>query len=306
MKILVTGGAGFIGSHLTTQLIDKDYEVVVYDDLSRGFRKLVDQRALFVQGSVLEKEKLTNALKGADAAIHMAAFIIVPESVKKPDLYHHNNVDGTKVLLEAMGEAGVKKIVFSSSACVYGDPDKLPLTEDSPVKKAANPYGQNKIDMEKLIQTEYEKGELESAIILRYFNPFGPNELHNPETHAIPNFIKASLEKKPIPLYWGGEQIRDFIYVEDLAAAHIAPLNLEGSHIFNIGTGEGTKVVDVVKKIFDVVGYEVPIKDLGERAGDVPANYTNADKIQEELSWKAKVSLEEGLKKTIDFFKMLA
>lgn len=306
MKILVTGGAGFIGSHLTRLLIDKGHSVVVYDDLSRGARELVDRRANFIQGSVLDKESLTSALRGSDAVVHMAAFIIVPESVEKPDLYWHNNVGGTKVLLAAMEKAGVKKIIFSSSACVYGKPDSLPLTEDSPVKKAENPYGQTKIEMEKLIQTEFEKGRLESAIILRYFNPYGPNELHQPETHAIPNFIKATLAKKPIPLYWKGEQIRDFIYVEDLAAAHIAPLNLGGCHIFNVGTGEGTKVIDIVNKIFAIVGYKVPVEDLGKRAGDVPANYTSAEKIKKELSWEAEVSLEEGLKRTVEFFKSLA
>jgi len=305
MKILVTGGAGFIGSQVTKQLLDKGCEVVVYDNLSRGSRELVDPRANFVEGSVLDKEELTKALQRVDAVIHMAAFIIVPESVEKPDLYWENNVGGTKVLLEAMRQVGVNKIVFSSSATVYGDPDKLPLTERSPIKKAANPYGQTKIEMEKLIQTESDKGGLESAIILRYFNPYGPNELHQPETHAIPNFIKSALAKKSIPLYWKGEQVRDFIYVEDLATAHIAPLSLEGFQIFNVGTGEGTKVIDIVKKIFDLVGYEVPIQDLGDRPGDVSANYTSAEKIEKGLGWKAEVSLEEGLRRTIEFFKSL-
>jgi len=297
----VTGGAGFIGSYVTKQLIDSGHAVVVYDDLSRGFKKLVDQRATFIQGSVLDKKSLVAALEGSDAVIHMAAFIIVPESVEKPDLYWENNVVGTKTLLKAMGEAKVNKIIFSSSATVYGDPDKLPLTEDSPIKKAVNPYGQTKIEMETLIEAEHKKRGL-SAIILRYFNPYGPNELHQPETHAIPNFIKAALAKKPIPLYWRGEQIRDFIYVRDLAAAHIAPLSLEGFQIFNVGSGEGTKVIEIINKIFDIIGCRVPIKDLGERVGDVPATYTSAAKIKKELGWQSKVSLEEGLKRTITFF----
>lgn len=302
MKILVTGGAGFIGSHVTKQLLDKGYQVVVYDNLSRGFKKLVDPRANFVEGSVLDKEKLTKALKGVDAAVHMAAFIIVPESVEKPDLYWENNVGGTRTLLEAMREAGVNKIIFSSSATVYGDPDKLPLAERSPVKSAANPYGQTKIEMEKLIKQAHEKWGL-SAIILRYFNPYGPNELHQPETHAIPNFIKAALAKKPIPLYWKGEQIRDFIYVEDLAAAHIAPLSLEGFHIFNVGTGKGTKVIEVVNKIFEIAGFRVTIKDLGERPGDAHTLYTGVEKIKKELDWQPQVPLDDGLKKTVDFFR---
>lgn len=298
----MTGGAGFIGSHVTKQLIDKGHDVVVYDNLSRGFKELIEPRANFVEGSVLDKEKLAESLQGVDAVVHMAAFIIVPESVEKPKLYWENNVGGTQTLLEAMKQAGVKKIIFSSSATVYEDPDKLPLTEESPVKKAANPYGQTKIEMERLIEAECERRGL-SGVILRYFNPYGPNELHRPETHAIPNFIHATLAKKPIPLFWKGEQVRDFIYVEDLAAAHIAPLSLEGFHIFNVGTGKGTKVIEVVNKIFEIAGFRVTIKDLGDRPGDVPANYTSAEKIEKELGWKAKVSLEEGLRRTVEFFK---
>lgn len=201
-----------------------------------------------------------------------------------------------------MKEANVSKIIFSSSATVYGDPDKLPLTEDSPIKKAANPYGQTKIEMEKIIKEKHQTDGL-SAVILRYFNPYGPNELHTPETHAIPNFIKSALENKPIPLYWKGEQVRDFIYIEDLARAHIDVLNLNGFNIFNVGTGEGTKVIDVVNKIFEIVRQVSEIKDLGERAGDVAANYTSAEKIKKEVGWKAQVSLSKGLEKTISFFK---
>ncbi|MDP2720725.1 MAG: UDP-glucose 4-epimerase GalE [bacterium] len=302
MKVLVTGGAGFIGSHVTKQLLDQGHEVVVYDNLSRGFKELVDPRAKFVLGSLSEKDKLIASLKNADAVIHMAAFITVPESVQKPSLYWENNVTGTKILLEAMREAKVKKIIFSSSATVYGDPDKLPLTEESTVKKAVNPYGQTKIEMENLIKKEFEKSNL-SAVLLRYFNPYGPNERHNPETHVVPNFIKAALSHKPIPLYWKGEQTRDFIYVEDLAAAHIAVLPLEGFQIFNVGTGTGTKVIRLVEEIFKLVGHKVSVADLGKREGDVSALYTSADKIQQEVGWQAKTSLEEGLRKTIDFYK---
>lgn len=302
MKILITGGAGFIGSHLSKQLMDAGHSLVVVDDLSRGHRDLVSPKADFFQISILEKEKLLKAFEGVDTVIHMAAFIIVPESVEKPDLYWKNNVEGTKILLEAMRQSGVSKIIFSSSATVYGDPDSLPLTEDSPIKKAANPYGQTKIEMEKLIEQEHKNGWL-SATFLRYFNPFGPNELHTPETHAIPNFINSLLNKKPIPLYWKGEQIRDFIYVEDLVSAHIASLPVSGFNIYNVGTGQGTKIKDILNKIFEIVGYEVETEDLGQRPGDVAANFTSSEKIKKELGWEPKISLEEGLKKTVDFFK---
>lgn len=305
MKILVTGGAGFIGSHVTKQLLDNGHETLVYDDLSRGFKKLVDPRATFIQGTILDKNKLTASLKDVDAVVHMAAFIIVPESVEKPDLYYRNNVEGSKILLGAMKEAGVNRLIFSSSATVYGDPDQLPLTEAYPVKKAANPYGQTKVEMEGLIKKGSEDGWL-NATILRYFNPYGPNELHSPETHAVPNFIKAVLNNEPIPLFWEGEQVRDFIFVEDLAAAHVAPLDLKGLNIYNVGTGEGVKVINVLKKIFEIMGREVPIKDLGERPGDVPVLYTSAEKIKKELYWAPKVSLDDGLKRTVEFFKTLA
>ena len=300
MKVLVTGGAGFIGSHVTRQLINNGHDVVVYDNLSRGIKKLIDPRATFVQGSISQKQKLMNALESVAVVIHMAAFIIVPESVEKPDLYWENNVVGTEILLEAMREAKVKKIIFSSSATVYGDPKKLPLTEDLNVQEAKNPYGRTKIEMEKLIRVEHETNNL-NAVLLRYFNPYGPNELHVPETHAIPNFIKSALDKKPIPLYWKGDQVRDFIYVEDLANAHVASMDLDGFQVFNVGTGKGTRVIDVVEKIFDLIGYKVPIDDLGARTGDVGSLYTSAKKIEEDLGWKAETSLEDGLKRTIKF-----
>ncbi len=302
MKILVTGGAGFIGSHVTKQLCDRDFEVVVYDDLSRGFRGLIDSRSDFIKGSVLDKEKLVGSLAGVNVVIHMAALIVVPESVEKPDLYWHNNVEGTKQLLEAMREAAVEKIIFSSSATVYGNPDKLPLTENSPLKTPSSPYGQTKLEMEKLIELEHRKGWL-NAVILRYFNPYGPNELHIPETHAIPNFIKASLKKNPTPLYWKGEQVRDFIYVEDLAAAHIDTLEQKGLKIYNVGTGQGTKVKDLLTDISDIIGVKTRIKDLGERFGDVRELWADSSKIKREIGWKPRVNLVEGLKKTIDFYK---
>ena len=286
-------------------MINKDSDMVVNDDLSSGLNKLIDVRATFVQGSISEKQKLISYLESVAVVIHMAAFIIVPESVEKPDLYWENNVGGTRILLEAMREAKVKKIIFSSSATVYGDPKKLPLTEDLNVQEAKNPYGRTKIEMEKLIRVEHETNNL-NAVLLRYFNPYGPNELHVPETHAIPNFIKSALDKKPIPLYWKGDQVRDFIYVEDLANAHVASMDLDGFQVFNVGTGKGTRVIDVVEKIFDLIGYKVPIDDLGARTGDVGSLYTSAKKIEEDLGWKAETSLEDGLKTTIQFFKSLA
>ncbi|MBI2334412.1 NAD-dependent epimerase/dehydratase family protein [Candidatus Daviesbacteria bacterium] len=303
MKILVTGGAGFIGSHVSKLLLDRGHEVTIVDDLSKGHRDLIDQRAKFVKVSLAD-ENLPAVLAGHKAVIHMASLIEVGESVKNPAEFAENNIVGTVRLLEAMKKTGVKKIIFSSSACVYGIPKKLPILEEDPLGEQENPYGITKTTMEEFCKL-YNKLFGFDVVILRYFNPYGPGELHNPETHAIPNFIKAVLEKKPLPLFWKGEQTRDFIYIDDLGEAHVLPLNLKGLHIYNVGTETGVTVMDAIKIIFDLVGYEVPIDDLGERKGDVPSLVASAEKIKKELGWEAKVDLEEGLKKTIDFFRSL-
>lgn len=302
MKVLVTGGAGFIGSHVNKLLLDQGHEVTVVDDLSKGHKDLVDSRINFHEISLNDQAELEKILPGHDAVIHMASFIEVGESVKKPVEFVENNIVGTIKLLEAMKNTGVKKMIFSSSACVYGKPKKLPITEDDPLGEQENPYGITKVTMEefcKLYQSLFDF----DIIILRYFNPYGPGELHTPETHAIPNLIKATLEKRPLPLYWKGEQIRDFIYIDDLAEAHVLALTLSGLHIYNVGTETGVKVIDVIKQIFQIVGYDVQIEDKGERKGDVPSLVASAKKIKKELGWSAKVSLEEGLQKTIDFFR---
>lgn len=301
MKILVTGGAGFIGSHVTKLLTSSGNHVVVYDNLITGHKENLDPKAKLIIGDIQDKDKLKTALAGIDAIIHMAGLIVVPESVKDPIKYCDVNVLGSVCLLEAMKEVGVKKIVFSSSACVYGTPDKLPIKEDAPIRPD-NPYGATKASIETFLQAFHANFDID-ATILRYFNPYGPGELHNPETHAIPNFVKATLGKNPIPLYWKGEQIRDFIYIEDLAQAHVDVLALSGFEIFNIGTEKGVKVKDVVNEIFKIVGYRVPIDDLGERPGDVPANYASSKKLEKAVGWKAKVNLHDGLAKTIDFYK---
>ncbi len=302
MKVVVTGGAGFIGSHVTKVLCDIGHEVTVIDNLSTGFEQLIDSRANFVQLDLANEKELVNALKGHEAVIHLAGFIEVAESVRQPLKFAENNINGSLHLLEAMRQAQVKKIIFSSSACVYGVPQNLPISESDPLGVQVNPYGVTKIAVENFCSVYWQIHGFD-CVILRYFNPYGPGELHKPETHAIPNFIKAVLDKKPIPLYWQGKQVRDFIYVEDLAKAHASVLNLSGWHVFNVGTEVGVKVIDVLQTIFKVVGYEVPINDLGERKGDVPATYASALKLQKTVGWKAEVGLEEGLRRTIEFYK---
>lgn len=301
MRILVTGGAGFVGSHVTRLLLDNGYQVTALDNLSTGKESSVDKRAKFIKADIKDSKKVKEALEGMDAVIHMAGLIVVTESVKDPIKYCENNVVGTVSLLEAMRKANVKKIIFSSSACVYGTPDNLPIKEDAPIKPD-NPYGSSKASIETFLQT-YSAIHGFDSIILRYFNPYGPGEQHSPETHAIPNFIKATLSKEPIPLYWKGEQIRDFIYIEDLARAHIDVLGQKGYQVFNIGTEKGIKVKDVVTEIFKIAGYEVPIKDLGKRSGDVHANYASSEKLKNITGWQAKVSLAQGLRQTIKYYR---
>lgn len=302
MKILVTGGAGFIGSAVSKLLLDQNHQVTILDNLSHGHEDQIDQRATFIQADLTDQAKLEEVLPSHDAVIHMASLIEVGESVKKPVEFAQNNIVGTAKLLEAMRKTNVKKIIFSSSACVYGKAEKIPITEESPFGEQENPYGLTKISMEQFCML-YNKLYNFDVVILRYFNPYGPGELHTPETHAIPNFIKATLEKKPIPLFWKGEQVRDFIYIEDLSSAHVLPLSQTGLHIYNVGSETGYKIMDIVKRIFELVEAEASIDDLGERKGDVPTLVASSEKINKELGWSAKVSLEEGLKKTIDFFR---
>lgn len=301
MHILVTGGAGFIGSNVTRMLADLGHQVVVLDNLANGHKDTIDSRAKLIVGDIADTQKTKEALKGVDAVIHMAGLIIVPESVKYPEKYFQNNVLGTVSLLESMKDTGVKKIIFSSSACVYGAAEKLPITEEAPLHPD-NPYGATKASVEAFIQS-YHASYGFDGIILRYFNPYGPGELHDPETHAIPNFIKATLAKKPIPFYWKGEQIRDFIYIEDLARAHIDVLKLSGFNIFNLGMEKGVKIKDLIEMIFKIVGYKVPIADLGKRSGDVHASYASSKKLAKAVGWRAKIDLPSGLRRTIDYYQ---
>jgi UDP-glucose 4-epimerase len=302
MRVLVTGGAGFIGSAVTRVLLDEKHEVTVLDNLSKGFRTLVPAAARFIEGDLHDEERLPGWLRGHDAVIHMAAFIEVGRSVQEPLVFAENNILNSVRLLEAMHRAGVPKIVFSSSATVYGTPKSLPIRETDPLGVQSNPYGASKVSTEAFVAT-YNQLYAMDAIIMRYFNPYGPNELHEPETHAIPNFIRAVLEKRTIPLYWKGEQIRDFIYVDDLARAHTAALGLSGLDYYNVGSETGTKIIDVVKQIIDIVGYDVPVDDLGERPGDVAATYAWSEKLAAATGWRAQVSLREGLERTVEWFR---
>src|SRR3990172_6750599 len=302
MRVFVTGGAGFIGSHVSRVLLDMEHDVTVYDNLSRGRKELVPDDAEFVRGDIADEEAMTKQLRGHDAVIHLAGFLEVNVSVKKRVEFAVNNIVNSVKLLESMRRAGVGKIIFSSSATVYGVPKRLPLKEDDPLGMQANPYGATKVSVETFLGVYHQLYGMD-CVSLRYFNPYGPNELCDPETHAVPNIVRAAPERRPIPLYWKGEQVRDYIYVEDLARAHIEPLGVRGFEVFNIGTQVGTKVIDVVQNVFRILGYEVPLDDLGERPGDVHASYASSEKLRGQLGWEAQVDLEEGLRRTITHYR---
>ncbi len=302
MRVLVTGGAGFIGSHVSRVLLEQGHQVTVLDNLSRGRRELVPGGAAFVQADLADEAATEEALRGHDAVIHLAGFLEVAVSVQQPVTFAENNVVNSVRLLEAMHRAGVGKIIFSSSATVYGVPKRLPLAEDDPLGMQANPYGASKVAVETFLGVYHQLYGFD-CVALRYFNPYGPNELCDPETHAVPNIVRAALERRPIPLYWQGEQVRDYIYVEDLARAHIEPLKVRGFEVFNVGTEVGTRVNDVIEAVFRILGYRVPVEDLGERPGDIQASYASSEKLRKQLGWQAQVDLEEGLRRTIEHYR---
>lgn len=304
MKVLVSGGAGFIGSNTVDCLIEKGFEVSVIDDLSTGFKELLNPKAEFFDGSFGDKKVLDKALEGVESVIHFGAFIYPEESIEKPEIYYKNNVVNSVVLLEEMRKKNIKKMVFSSSCSVYGEPEKIPVPETNPLNPIS-PYGETKKVLEKILELYFHSFGIKS-ICLRYFNPFGPKELHEPEIHAIPNFIKATLENKPLKVFGDGEQVRDFIFVEDLAKAHVLALEkLDeiGFDAFNVGSGKGNSVNQAIKTIFELLKKETEIDFLPERKGDPKKLVAGTKKIQEKLKWKPETGFEEGLKKTIAFFK---
>ncbi len=304
MKVLVTGGAGFIGSNTVNYLIKKNFDVIVLDDLSRGFKKLVNPKAEFIKGSFGDKKILSKALQGVEAVIHFASFIYPEESIEKPELYYKNNVMNSVVLLEEMRKKNVNKIIFSSSCSVYGEPEKIPVSELNPLNPIS-PYGETKKVIEKILELYFIIFGIKS-ISLRYFNPFGPNEMHKPEIHAIPNFINAVLEQKPIQVFGDGEQIRDFIFVEDLVKAHVLALKKIDEikfDFFNAGTGTGHSVNQAIKLIFELTEKKTEINFLPERIGDPKKLIADTKKIREKLGWKPESDFKNSLKKTIVFFK---
>jgi UDP-glucose 4-epimerase len=310
-KLLITGGAGFIGTVLTAYLLDHGYEVVVVDDLSTGHSQRIDSRARFIQASILDKTALVEALAGVNTVIHCASKSLVEESVLSPDLYNQMNTKGTRDLLEAMNEAGVSNIIFSSTAAVYGDSKIQPILESCEINPV-NPYGKSKIEAERLISTFCSIGF--SGITFRYFNVAGSYqsitgqlllEDHKNETHLIPKILKNYIkdkEKSQVEIYgdnWptkDGSCIRDYLHVIDLAHAHLLALDaLEAgeNQVFNLGSGIGYSVFEVINEIEMVVEGKLSKVITSNRPGDPAVLLADIDKARKELGWIPKANLNQ-------------
>ncbi|MEI6492512.1 MAG: UDP-glucose 4-epimerase GalE [Verrucomicrobiota bacterium] len=297
--IFVTGGAGYIGSICVEQLLNEGFEVAVFDNLSEGHKKALDPRARFFQGDLADRTVIARALDEAkpDAVMHFAANALVGESMQNPSKYFRNNVCSGINLLDAAVEAGVKKFVFSSTCATFGIPDRMPLDESLP-QKPINPYGESKLMFEQVLRW-YEEIHHLSYVALRYFNAAGASERfgedHRIETHLIPNVLKVALGQKESVEIFGtdyptpdGTCIRDYIHILDLAQAHILALHSEKSAKYNLGTGGGTSVREVIETCRKVTGREITAVEKPRRAGDPPRLIAASDKIQSELGWKPK------------------
>lgn len=300
-NILITGGAGFIGSHVTELFCDHGFNVTVIDDLRFGYKKFVDKRAKFLKTSLENTKGLNRALEGVDAVIHLAASSIISFSYIRPLEYFENNLINGIRLLEAMRKKGVKKIINSSTSSVYGQPKKTPIKEND-ATNPLNAYSASKLAFEQALTSYYNSYGVES-VSLRYYNAYGPRDEQKPVTRAIPMWIGAILKNKPVPWYWKGSQIRDYVYVKDIAQAHLDVLKLKGIHCFNIGSGQGIIMKDVLKTLESVVGKKLETIDMGERKGDPMKTFADIGKIKRVVGWFPKISLEEGLRETFEYYK---
>lgn len=307
MKVLVTGGAGYIGSVTTRELLKQGYEVVIFDDLSYGHKQVIPKGAVFVEADLLDRKKISSVLKKEkiQAVVHFAGFIAVGESVKEPLKYINNNLIGGYNLLDAMKECKVHKIIFSSSAAVYGNPDKIPINEDDGLHPTS-PYGGTKLIFEKYLSwCDIAYGI--RSICLRYFNAAGADvendlgEDHDPETHLIPLVLKVALgQREKIDIFgtdYGtkdGTCIRDYVHVKDLAAAHVLALKkLEKgstSSYFNLGSSKGYSVREVIDICENVTGKKIKAVESPRRAGDPESLVASSEKIQKELGFRFKHS----------------
>ncbi|MGB9377943.1 MAG: UDP-glucose 4-epimerase GalE [Mycobacteriales bacterium] len=307
MRLLVTGGAGYIGSVAAAMLVDRGHEVVVLDSGATGHSDAVPPGAEFVPADLLDAEALVGKLAGGfDGVLHFAARALVGESVERPDLYFRTNVVGTLNLLDAMRANDVDRIVFSSTAATYGEPDSIPITEDAPTRPT-NPYGASKLAVDSLLRS-YAPAYQMAAVSLRYFNVAGAyggaRERHDPETHLIPNLLKAVHRDGGAPFTLHGTDydtpdgtcIRDYVHVEDLAEAHLLALMdaKPGEHrIYNLGSGSGYSVREVLEVVEQVTGRQVPIVEGPRRPGDPARLVASSERIESELGWHRNKSLQD-------------
>ena len=299
MKILVTGGAGYIGSICVEEMLNRGNEIGVLDNLTEGHRAAVDPRAAFYQADLSDREAVARAIGefAPEAVMHFAANALVGESMTDPSKYFRNNVSNGVNLLDAMVENGVKKFVFSSTCATFGIPERMPIDETLP-QRPINPYGESKLMFEKILRWYDEIHGLRFTA-LRYFNAAGASEKfgehHRIETHLIPNVLKVALGQKEAVEIYGtdydtpdGTCIRDYIHILDLADAHIRALGRGQSGFFNLGTGGGTSVREVVDCCRRVTGREIAVQEKPRRPGDPPRLIASSDRIREELGWTPK------------------
>ena len=299
MKILVTGGSGYIGSVTTELLCNDGHAVTVFDNLERGHREAVDPRARLVVGDLREPAGIRDTLQALkpDAVVHFAAYALVGESMQDPMLYFRNNLGGGLNLLEAMLETGVRKIIFSSTCATYGQPETMPMTEALP-QRPTNPYGESKLMFETALRWAQERKGLQ-PVFLRYFNACGATEKfgedHEPETHIIPNVLKVALGQVPAVPVFGtdydtpdGTCIRDYIHIVDLARAHILALEKDVTGPFNLGTGTGFSVQQVIDACRAVTGHGIPVAVSPRRPGDPACLVAGAAKAREVLGWQPR------------------
>ena len=320
MSVLVTGGAGYIGSHTAVELLNAGKDIVIIDDFSNSkpevlenIKKITGKDFKFYEMDYADREKLEKIFEenNIDSVMNFAGFKAVGESTKKPIEYYINNVSGALILFDTMRNYNVKKFVFSSSATVYGPENPIPYKEDMPVGTASSPYGSTKIFIEQILKDIYKADNEWSVTLLRYFNPIGSHEsgLLGEEPQGIPNNLMPYIVRvacgqlKELSVFGGdydtpdGTCIRDYLHVVDLAKGHIKALDKlnegNGVYIYNLGTGVGYSVLDVVNTFMKATGKDVPYKITERRAGDLPAFYADATKAEKELGWRAEKSLED-------------
>jgi len=297
MKILVVGGAGYIGSVCAELLLDEGHVVAILDNLSEGHRRALDPRAEFIQGDLEDRQSIEKLLakQKPDAVMHFAANALVGESMQNPSKYFRNNIANGLNLLDAMVSGGVEKIVFSSTCAIFGPPERVPIDENTPMRPI-NPYGESKLAFEKILRWY---GEIHGLrfVSLRYFNAAGASEKfgedHRVETHLIPNVLKVALGEKPHVEIFGidyetpdGTCIRDYIHILDLSRAHILALSSAKSDFYNLGTGGGSSVREVIDACRKITGRKVDIVEKPRRPGDPPRLIASSEKIERELGWK--------------------